>query len=163
MITTFVKITKMKHTPTAWLDSISEEEKTRLIGYMKKQFITLMMICIPICAISVAGVLYLNNGAGTLGETEKSIYNTVLVLSGVVCIRLLIGQTVSYAKEKNAWQKKMMLREVENIKNKNVFFIDDETKYKMIDHHDLRIGDKVEVSVAEKLPIILSIKKQRTI
>ncbi len=151
----------MNNTRTAWLDNITSEEKKTLEAYTKKQLIISALICIPICTVAIMGVLRLNNGVVILnmGETEKSVYNVLFVFAGIICLRLFIAQIISFLKEKKVWQKKVMLREVAEIKNKTVLFKEDETRYKIINDQHLNIGDKVEVSVAEKLPVILSIKR----
>lgn len=151
--------------PAARLERFSDEEKNLLASYLKKRLLLRAIIYLALIVLSVFVVLYFNvYDISLVNEDSLGIINVVFVISGMLCLRLLIGEVMDNKKELNASSKKVIAAKVTSRDGAKIYFGAKGIRKKqlMIDpsgFDELKVGDVAHVELSVRSGMVFSVKK----
>ncbi|MBN8703055.1 MAG: hypothetical protein J0M08_08315 [Bacteroidetes bacterium] len=144
----------------ARLENINESEKKILLDKLRKKLLQQGLLYIPtalICFILLIQINY-HHLLGT-NETMRSIANVILAIVGVLLVRLFIGHTLMYIKERSAWQKKVIRASILSINKNQIAIGSEKIKVSPIELKSIRVNDMVEIGISTKSNMLIYIKK----
>lgn len=155
----------MSTAPVARLQSLSEEEKLKLSGILKRKLLVRAFIFIAAILAGIAVVVFFNKFSSSYNvEDNLEIINVVFVVVIVVCARFLFSEFADYRKEEASPSKRVVHtrivgRQGDKIVLGNRSFGSEDILLDNSEFDSLKGGDNVVLELSAKSNLIFSVKK----
>lgn len=157
----------MTNAPIARLQSLSAEEKVKLLAILKRKLLVRAIVFVSVILSSFAIVVYVNKHSGIFGSADSlGLINVFFVVVIVIFSRMLYSEIMDYRKEAGSSNKKVIRtriagRDGDKIILGNKSFSKEEILLDNSDFDLLKGGDEVLLELSARSNTIFSVKKAR--